>query len=187
MVDFFLVLMLAGAGDELQGIKKGILELADLIAVNKAEGENLNRAKQAAADYANALHLITPPTATWQPPVVTCSALHNEGLDTIWEQIVSHRQRLTASGEWQARRRDQQLRWMWSMVEDHLLSAVRSHPAVAPGLAQLEADVVEGRLTPALGAGRILGAFGLVDQLPSTEPEADAGHGGGRRGVGTPP
>ena len=93
MVDFFLVLMLPGAGDELQGIKKGILELADLIAVNKAEGEGAKAAQRAAADYTNALHLVTPPGATWQPPVVTCSALTGDGLDTIWDQIVRHRQR----------------------------------------------------------------------------------------------
>jgi LAO/AO transport system kinase len=166
MVDFFLVLMLAGAGDELQGIKKGILELADLIAVNKAEGENLLRAKRAAADYTNALHLITPASATWQPPVVTCSALDNEGLDTIWEQIETHRRTLSDTGEWQQRRRDQQLRWMWSMVEDRLLSAARAHPAVAPTLRALEADVVDGRLTPALGANRILSAFGVEKPLP---------------------
>jgi len=170
MVDFFLVLMLAGAGDELQGIKKGILELADLIAINKAEGDNLVAAKRAAGDYANALHLVTPPSATWQPPVVTCSALQDVGLDTIWEQIVAHRERLSATGEWEERRRHQQLRWMWSMVEDRLLGAVRSHPAVAAALGGLEADVVEGRVTPTLAAGRILRAFGLTQQ--PEEPDA---------------
>ena len=104
---------------------------------------------------------MTPPSATWQPPVVTCSALENEGLDTIWEQIVAHRQRLSGTGEWDERRRQQQLRWMWSMVEDRLLGAVRSHPAVAAALPGLEADVVEGRVTPTLAASRILDAFGL--------------------------
>jgi LAO/AO transport system kinase len=172
MVDVFLVLALPGAGDELQGIKKGILELADLIAVNKAEGENLLRAKRAAADYANALHLITPASAAWQPPVVTCSALRNEGLDTIWEQIVSHRRTLSANGDWQRRRQEQQLRWMWSMVETRLLDAVRSHPQVGPTLPQLEADVTAGRLTPTLGANRILAAFGVEPPLP--EPEVVA-------------
>jgi GTPase len=162
MVDFFLVLMLAGAGDELQGIKKGILELADMLAINKAEGDNLGPAKRAAADYGNALHLVTPPSATWQPPVLTCSALDNEGLDTIWEQIVAHRKRLSESGERDERRRRQQLRWMWSTVEDRLLGAVRSHPAVAEALPGLEADVVEDRVTPTLAAGRILRAFGLA-------------------------
>jgi LAO/AO transport system kinase len=161
MVDFFLVLMLPGAGDELQGIKKGILELADLIAVNKAEGEGARAAQRAAADYANALHLITPPGATWQPPVLTCSGLTGEGLDTIWDQIARHRRELEATGEWQTRRQSQQLRWMWAMVEDRLLGALRDHPDVAAALPAVEADVREGRLTATLAAERLLGAFGV--------------------------
>jgi LAO/AO transport system kinase len=161
MVDFFLVLMLPGAGDELQGIKKGILELADLIAVNKAEGDNLGPAKRAAADYANALHLITPPGATWLPPVVLCSGLRNEGLDAIWDQIRRHRDLLEASGEWARHRQGQQLRWMWSMVEDRLLGALRSHPQVAAALPRLEADVRDGRLTPTLAADQVLERFGV--------------------------
>jgi LAO/AO transport system kinase len=169
MVDFFLVLMLPGAGDELQGIKKGILELADLIAVNKADGEAARAAQRAAADYANALHLVTPPGATWQPPVVTCSALTGDGLDTIWDQIVRHRRELEATGEWDARRRAQQLRWMWAMVEDRLLGALRSHPRVASELADLEADVGAGRLTPTLAAERLLSAFGVVSGPGATE------------------
>jgi LAO/AO transport system kinase len=160
MVDFFLVLMLPGAGDELQGIKKGILELADLLAVNKAEGDNLHAAKRAAADYGHALHLITPAGATWQPPVVLCSGLRNEGLDAIWDQIRRHRELLEASGEWAAHRQGQQLRWMWSMVEDRLLTALRAHPQVAAALPQLEADVREGRLTPTLAADLVLERFG---------------------------
>lgn len=161
MVDFFLVLMLPGAGDELQGIKKGILELADLIAVNKAEGENARAAKRAAGDYANALHLITPPGATWQPPVVTCSALTGEGLDTIWEQITRHRDALQATGEWQTRRQAQELDWMWAMVDDRLLTALRSHPKVAALLPEVERDVRDGRLTASLAADRLLRGFGL--------------------------
>ncbi|MEA3216668.1 MAG: GTPase [Acidimicrobiia bacterium] len=161
MVDFFLVLMLPGAGDELQGIKKGILELADLIAVNKAEGENARAAKRAAGDYANALHLITPRGATWQPPVVTCSALTGEGLDTIWEQITRHRDALRGTGEWQARRQAQELDWMWAMVDDRLLTALRCHPQVATLLPEVERDVREGRLTASLAADRLLKGFGL--------------------------
>jgi LAO/AO transport system kinase len=161
MVDFFLVLMLPGAGDELQGIKKGILELADLIAVNKAEGDNATAAKRAAGDYANALHLITPPGATWQPPVVTCSALSGEGLDTIWDQITRHRGTLRATGEWESRRQSQELGWMWSMVDDRLLTALRTHSGVAALLPQIEQDVREGRLTATLAADRLLKGFGL--------------------------
>ena len=169
MVDTFLFLTLARTGDQLQGIKKGILELADLIAVNKADGEAARAAQRAAADYANALHLVTPPGATWQPPVVTCSALTGDGLDTIWDQIVRHRRELEATGEWEARRRDQQLRWMWAMVEDRLLAALRAHPRVATELADVETDVGEGRLTPTLAAARLLSAFGVVPAAGGTE------------------
>lgn len=161
MVDFFLVLMLAGAGDELQGIKKGILELADLIAVNKADAPNEARAKAAAGDYANALHLITPPTAIWQPPVVICSGLNNVGLDTIWSQILHHRKTLETSGDWMSRRQGQQLRWMWSMVEDRLMTALRANTEVSARLLELEQGVRDGRLTPTLAADAVLHAFGV--------------------------
>src|SRR5690606_19393242 len=110
MVDFFLVLMLPGAGDELQGIKKGILELADLVAVNKADGDNVERAAVAARDYAKALHLVAPSSELWHPPVVTCSALLGEGLDTIWDRISEHRRTMVAAGRFEATRQAQQLR-----------------------------------------------------------------------------
>ena len=161
MVDFFLVLMLPGAGDELQGIKKGILELADLIAVNKAEGPNDLRARAAANDYANALHLITPPTAIWQPPVVVCSGLANQGLTAIWAQIQRHREALEATGDWANRRQGQQLRWMWSMVEDRLMTALRSHPGVAGELPDLEQQVRDGKITATLAADHVLARFGV--------------------------
>ncbi|MGH6621149.1 MAG: methylmalonyl Co-A mutase-associated GTPase MeaB, partial [Alphaproteobacteria bacterium] len=107
MVDFFLVLAIAGAGDELQGIKRGILELADMIAVNKADGDNRERAVRAASEYASAMHLITPAGASWVPPVVTCSALKDTGLEELWDQVTEHRRRLTASGELAAKRSSQ--------------------------------------------------------------------------------
>ncbi len=157
MVDFFLVLMLPGGGDELQGIKKGILELADMVAVNKGEGTNRPRATATASDYAAAIHLITPPSAPWQPPVVVCSALGNEGLDTIWTHIERHRQILTGSGAWDRTRQEQQLRWMWSMVEDRLVSDFRQRVAdLVPGI---EAGVREGRFTASIAADRLLDAF----------------------------
>lgn len=165
MVDFFCVLMLAGAGDELQGIKKGLLELADLIAVNKADGDNDLPARRAARSYHNALRLMTPASATWTPPVVTCSAVVPTGLDTIWEQIVRHRKLLTDSGEWESRRRDQQVRWMWSMLEDRLMTAFRSADAVAAQLGEVEAAVRDGSTTPTLATRRLLRAFGLSDGL----------------------
>lgn len=159
MVDFFLVLMIAGAGDELQGIKKGVLELADMIAVNKADGENEARAKQAAGEYRSALHILNPASPTWTPPVMTCSGLKGLGLEKLWEQILLHRQKLTESGELEAKRREQQLRWMWSMLEDRLLTQLKSNAAVKKLLPEIEAGVVAGTLTPTLAVDRILDAF----------------------------
>src|SRR5438270_13299717 len=116
MTDFFLTLMLPGAGDELQGIKKGLVELADMIAVNKADGDNVKRANQAAADYRAALHILNPKSANWSPPVITYSALTGTGIAELWEQVTAHRERMEKSGEHAALRREQQVKWMWSML-----------------------------------------------------------------------
>jgi LAO/AO transport system kinase len=159
MVDFFLVLAIAGAGDELQGIKRGILELADMIAVNKADGDNLDRATRAASDYANAMHLITPPGASWEPPVVTCSGLTGSGLSELWERIIEHRSQLTVSGELAEKRRDQMLRWMWTLVEERLVSSLRRDPEISAIIVDLEGAVLEGKLTPSIAADRIIAAF----------------------------
>lgn len=161
MVDFFLVLMIAGAGDELQGIKKGVLELADMIAVNKADGENAARAKQAAAEYRSALHILKPASPNWTPPVVTCSGLKNLGLDKLWEEILLHREKLTESGELEAKRKDQQLKWMWSMLEDQLITRLKADPTVKKELPKVEAEVMAGTLTPTLAVERVLKAFGV--------------------------
>jgi LAO/AO transport system kinase len=166
MVDFFLVLMLPGAGDELQGIKKGILELADMIAVNKADGDNATRAARAAAEYQMALHLMAPASPNWTPPVLTCSGLTGEGLDTLWEQVELHRRLLTDSGELADRREDQRVRWMWSMLEDHLSTALRRHPAVAELLPVLEAQVRAEETTPVLAVDRLMAAF--LDERSAT-------------------
>ena len=160
MVDFFLVLMLPGAGDELQGIKKGVLELADMIAVNKADGDNVPAARTAARDYSAALRLTQPTSPTWTPPVVTCAALSGDGLDEVWAQVEAHREALIGSGEWTERRRAQRLAWMWSMVEDRLVVGLRSDPAVLGLLGAVEDDVLDGRTTPSAAATRLLGAFG---------------------------
>jgi len=147
MVDFFLVLMLAGAGDDLQGIKKGVLEIADMIAVNKADGDNRARAELAAADYRAALHLMSPASPTWSPPVVLCSGLADEGLDELWAQIEVHREKMTASGELDSRRSAQQVRWMRSMLDDRLRDDLRSHPGLMQELERLEGAVRDGRVT----------------------------------------
>ena len=159
MVDFFLVLMLAGAGDELQGIKRGILEIADLIAINKADGENRARAERARAEYEGALHFMKPVSPNWQPPVLTCSALEGSGLEELWDAIERHAQKLGASGELEARRRKQQLSWMWSLVEDTLLGELRRHPEVARSLEEIEREVLEGKTTAGLAAARLIDAF----------------------------
>ncbi len=147
MVDFFLVLMIAGAGDDLQGIKKGVLELADMVAVNKADGDNVRRAELAAADYRSALHLIAPASPTWTPPVVTVSSLADTGLRELWEQIVIHRERMTESGELEDRRRSQQVRWMWSMLDDRLRDGLRRSSGVTARIDELEGSVRRGDLT----------------------------------------
>jgi LAO/AO transport system kinase len=159
MVDFFLVLMLANAGDELQGIKRGIMELADMIAINKAEADNAGAARHAKREYMAALRLMRGSHPAWKPPVIAVSGLHNQGLDLLWAKIEEHRELFEGNGVLQARRREQMRRWMWSMVDDRLLRAVRSHPAVAARAAQLEAAVLEGKLTATLGAEAILRAF----------------------------
>ncbi len=165
MVDFFLVLMLAGAGDELQGIKRGILELADLIAINKADGEYLQAAELARAEFERALEILRPADEDeWKPRVVISSGQTGAGLDKIWEMIGEHHELLAASGELDRRRHRQLLSWMWSQVDEGLLAAVREHPGVADILATLEADVLEGRATPTAAAGRILAAFGITSQ-----------------------
>ncbi len=159
MVDFYLVLLMPGAGDELQGIKKGVLELADMLVVNKADGDDVAKARESARAHQAALHLLSPASALWTPPVLTCSALTGEGLDAVWEQIERHRRVLTGSGGWDRRRREQRLRWMWAMVEDRLLERVRSDPAVAPVMAEAEAEVAAGDLSPTAAARRILAAM----------------------------
>ncbi len=160
MVDFVLVLVLAGAGDELQGIKRGILELADLVAVNKADGDNAARAAAARSDYARALHLLGPKPTGWAAPVVACSALEGTGLDAVWEAVARHHDRLAASGALAALRGAQQRDWLWALIDAGLRSALRGHAGVARVLAEVEADVANGRATPPAAAARVLAAFG---------------------------
>ncbi|CUA86534.1 methylmalonyl Co-A mutase-associated GTPase MeaB [Chelatococcus daeguensis] len=161
LTDFFLVLMLPGAGDELQGIKKGIVEMADMIAVNKADGEGATRAKAAAADYRAALHILAPASPTWSPPVITISGLANVGLDVLWEKVVDHRERMTATGELQQKRRAQEVKWMWAMVEDRLHARLRADPQVRKRVPALEAEVAAGKLAATVAADEIASLLGL--------------------------
>jgi LAO/AO transport system kinase len=155
MTDFFLALMLPGAGDELQGIKKGLVELADMIAVNKADGDNVKRANHAAADYRSALHILTPRSEHWQPPVMTYSALTGAGIPELWQNVLDHRSAMNASGDFAARRRQQQVKWMWSMLEQRMLARLRADASVRGKVKKLEVEVANGRVSPALAAEQI--------------------------------
>jgi LAO/AO transport system kinase len=155
MTDFFLVLALPGAGDELQALKKGVVELADMIVVNKADGDNLPRAKLAASQYGAALHILLPRSPNWSPPVITCSALKDDGIAAMWSHVLDHRQRLTASGELAARRGEQQVKWMWTMLEERLFAPLRSDRTIKTALPRIEADVAAGKTAPATAVEQI--------------------------------
>jgi LAO/AO transport system kinase len=161
MTDFFLALMLPGAGDELQGIKKGLVELADMVAINKADGDNLNRAKTAAAEYRAALHILSPRSPHWSPSVATYSALTGDGIPELWAQVLDHRERLSAAGELAARRREQQVKWMWAMLEERVFARLRTDASLRAKLPQIETAVAEGRLSAALAADEVAKALGL--------------------------
>ncbi len=158
MVDTFVFLTLARTGDQLQGIKKGVLELADVVVVNKADGEHALEAKSAARELAGAIRLIYPHETLWRPPVLTMSALDGDGLTELWDTVLKHRDVLTEAGEFEAKRRTQQVEWTWSMVRDTVLDRVLSSPGVRAIRADVERQVREGELTPTLAAQRILGA-----------------------------
>ncbi len=159
MVDFFLVLMLAGAGDELQGIKRGILELADMVAVNKADGDNLRAAQRARVDYATALHLMPQKSAHWRVPVRICSGLEGEGVGELWAEIEAYREALEAAGEWARDRAQQRVAAMWRAVEWGLMAAFHSHPGVRGRSGELEDRVRAGSLGPDDAARALLASF----------------------------
>ena len=156
MVDFFLVLMIAGAGDELQGIKRGILEVADMLAINKVDGDNRPRAIRAQASYQSALRLMRPDSV---PPVVTCSALEKTGLDELWTLVIGEWNERQGSGELARRRQSQQVQWMWDMVQNGLRRALRSDPELSALIAELEDAVAHGQATPSAAAWRVLERF----------------------------
>jgi LAO/AO transport system kinase len=156
MVDFFLVLMLAGAGDDLQGMKRGILELADALAINKADGENRARAERARMEYASALHLFPLGPDGWAPPVLTCSALTGEGLPAIWNAVLEHRARQSASGSLARQRQRQSLAWMRELLLEGLHQIIQTTPEIGGRLPALEQAVTEGRTTPFAAARELL-------------------------------
>jgi LAO/AO transport system kinase len=159
MVDFFLVLLQPGAGDELQGIKKGVLELADGLVVHKADGEQRAAALRTRSEYAHALELLRPASPSWKVPVLAASARTGDGISGVWESVRAHREALSASGELDGRRREQARAWMWSLVDEGLRAAFRAHPAVSAAIPALEAEVEAQKSTPAAAARRLLGSF----------------------------
>ncbi|WP_084539626.1 methylmalonyl Co-A mutase-associated GTPase MeaB [Azorhizobium doebereinerae] len=161
LTDTFLVLMLPGAGDELQGIKKGVLELADIVAVNKADGDNMGRARTAAGEYRAALHLLGARLPFWSPPVLTYSALAETGIAEVWAQVMAHRAACENAGAFAQTRRAQQVRWMWTLLQEAVTEKVKTDPAIKARLPDLEARVADGTLAPTLAANEIAALLGL--------------------------
>ena len=158
MVDFFLVLLQPGGGDDLQGIKKGVLKLADALVVNKADGPYLEVAKQTQHDYAQALMLLRS-KSSWQTPVLLVSALQRTGLEELWQKVEEHRTTMSESGEFQARRRDQARAWLWRLIRDGLETEFRSDQRVMPLLEMLEKSVTDQETSPPAGARQLLEVF----------------------------
>jgi LAO/AO transport system kinase len=172
MVDSFLLLTIARTGDQLQGIKKGILELADVVAVNKADGPHERDARTAARELAGALRMVTPGNAVWRAPVLACSAQSGTGLDDVWAAVRRHRATLDAHGELARKRANQQVDWMWSTVRDRIMDRLLDDPAVAGIVPRLETDVRDGALTATLAAEMLLGRL-VVDDTAEPRSGAD--------------
>lgn len=156
MVDFFQVLMIAGGGDELQGIKKGVLEVADTIVINKADGDNVLRAQIARKEYETALHMLMPNSPNWSPQVLTCSALEHTGIDIVWETILDHRQKLAESGEMDEKRKQQALDWMSFLVDDGLRQWFYTDPRVKEAMPSLQKEVAMKHASPTAAADTLL-------------------------------
>ncbi len=159
MVDFFLLLQLANAGDELQGIKKGVMEIADAIVINKAEGDNRPKAELARNHYVNALHLLKPKSPNWQVPVHLCSALHNQGIEEIWDMIADFVATMKDHDEFESKRRLQATDWMWSLVMDGLKDQFMQDKNVTALLDRVQTGVASGTTSPSVAARRLLEAF----------------------------
>lgn len=156
MVDFFLLLMLAGAGDELQGIKRGIIEMADAIAITKADGDNLQASKNARLEYLHALHLYPAATNNWQTPVLTCSALNNTGINEIWDTIQAYAQKMQVSGFWEQNRQRQNIEWLYSFVRQSLEDDFFNNPIVKDKFSGIKENILSGKMLPIQGAKELL-------------------------------
>lgn len=159
MVDFFLLLQITGAGDELQGMKKGVMELADAILINKADGDNKQRAKNAQAEYNQILHVLKPATEGWTTEAYTCSSVTGEGIDDIWQVVQDFKQRTTDSGAFERRRQNQMLEWMHALIQDYLKKSFYEHPGVKESLPAMERDVQNGNISPAKAVQELIHTF----------------------------
>ena len=159
MVDFFLVLLIAGAGDELQGIKKGIIELADTILITKADGSNIQRTEMARVEFARVLHYLTPATPGWQPQVLTCSSLENKGIREAWDVVEQFRDAMLQSGQFEHRRRQQTLDWMEDMLSQQLWHDFNNNPGTLAQWPRIERDVLEGKLSATTAVKPLFNAY----------------------------
>ena len=159
MVDFFMLLQLANAGDELQGIKKGVMEIADAIVINKAEGSNRMRAEVAAQQYVNALHILRPKSPNWQVPVMLCSAMYREGIAEIWDMVCDYYEKLSNSGEFDMKRRKQSVDWFWSLLMDDLKEMFLTNKNVEGMFAGTREAVEKGIIPPSVASKRLLELF----------------------------
>jgi LAO/AO transport system kinase len=156
MVDFFLALMITGAGDELQGIKKGVLEVADAIAINKCDGDNVERAEKARLELEIAMHIVTPESPSWRPPVLTCSSILENGTKNIWDTILEHKKIKTESGEFAVRRRSQALAWMWTLIDEGLKARFHQNTTIADKIPEMSAKVKQELISPSAAAEALL-------------------------------
>jgi LAO/AO transport system kinase len=171
MVDSFVMLMVPGTGDSLQGMKRGVLELAEIILVNKADGDRVQEAEHVARELAEALHLFGAASPSWEPPVLTCSALNGDGIERLWHEVERHRDALTRSGEFELKREQQLLDWMWAMVEERLIGSLRENGDVRSLAVETEQQLRERSITPVQGADRILERFAAVSASATKRAE----------------
>jgi LAO/AO transport system kinase len=159
MVDFFLVLLIAGAGDELQGIKKGILEIADAIAINKADNDNVEKANKAKKIYEMALHLLIPSASSWNPPVLTCSSVLEKGTENVWQTIIAHNKLIKETGEFDHKRKEQAVEWMWNLVDDGLKKKFMETDSIKKEIPKISNKVKQGLISPSAAAEALLSYF----------------------------
>ena len=159
MTDFFLLLMLSGAGDELQGIKKGIMEMADMVVINKADGDNVKKSEMAKRQYQNALHIFPLSDSGWSPVVSTASAIKNTGIDTVWDEITKYKTLVDENGYFLANRNQQQIQWMYNNINEELKRLFYGSKNIADHLVRLEKDIVAAKISPVKAAQHIIEEF----------------------------